>query len=228
MKTLSIWAHYHPWAARIAIIVSAVILMCIAILAGLLSYDAGHVMNSASPWISTLLIFILCAVYPNKQNKRYKIYQVRKALDVCLVISSFLLFASTSNQYAASGYRTQQVGSLAASSFSSSSLSKPVKPNFRQQKRVVKQWLKALREMYKKASPTSKTLLILLTVLVAVSLIILIAALSCNIACTSSAAIAWIVFLFGSAGVILLGRMVIHRIRRGPKHKSKAETNTDI
>ena len=228
MRNLSSWAFHHPWMARITITISSVILSCLALLLGCLSYDEAYTIPPVWTWVLAVFILLACAIYPQKKNAQYKAYRRRKAMDVLLATCSFLLLAFASNQYVAPNRTVQQGNAFGASSYAATSISKPGKPAFRQQKRMAKQWLKALREKYKKASPATKALLIFLTVLAAAGLILLVAALACGIACSSSEALALIVLLLGVTGVVLLARLVILRIRNGPKPKPLAEPASSL
>jgi len=69
-----------------------------------------------------------------------------------------------------------------------------------------------------------KALLIALTIIGAVGLLYLVAALACTLACNGSDAAAVIVAILGAAAVIWLTVVIIQRISRGPKKEEASET----
>lgn len=78
---------------------------------------------------------------------------------------------------------------------------------------------------------TKKTLLTILTIIVALGVLFLVAALSCSIACSGAEALALLVGLAGLAAVIVFTRLVLRRIKFGPRKKDANEeekTERDI
>jgi hypothetical protein len=85
-----------------------------------------------------------------------------------------------------------------------------------------------IREIKKANDPSKgeKVLLVILSILVALGLLYLVAALSCSIACSGSEAIALLVAIGGTAGVILLLIFVIRAIY-GKRRKKKEPVSTN-
>ncbi len=80
-----------------------------------------------------------------------------------------------------------------------------------------------LRQEYKDATKGERTALIVLSILIALGLLSLVAALSCNLSCSGSEGGAAVVAILGTGLIIFLLVKIIKRINRG---KPKEETST--
>lgn len=94
------------------------------------------------------------------------------------------------------------------------------KPFVKQHK---KEWRKIARSETKKTPLWVKILLTVLVVVVAAGLLYLLTGLACTLSCNGSEALAWIVFLVGSAGIIFCAVRIIQWIfgRKRKKRKKK-------
>lgn len=233
MKQISIWASQHKWPARIIIIVSYCLLNGIGLFLG----DALHVSQFIIPslWIYVIAFLFIggCIIYPSKKERAsYKnFYKQQKGTDLFLVSFSFLLVICFGNHYHVQRAQTPFYFTYAgAAEFS------PVKktlggetsiePSPKKKTSLIKQWKKKLRENirtirreYKHASPGERTALIIVTLLVAILLLYLVAALSCNLSCSGSDAAAVIVLLLGTGLIVFFAVRVIKRIKRGHRKR---------
>lgn len=95
----------------------------------------------------------------------------------------------------------------------------------RQEKRILKHELKKQVKIYIKSKLSGEkaegdqAFLIILTIIAALGVMYLIAALSCTLACNGSDGAAVAVAILGVAGVIWATIAIINRITRGPKKK---------
>jgi hypothetical protein len=73
--------------------------------------------------------------------------------------------------------------------------------------------------MYKQSSKSGKVALITVSVLVALILLFIVAAISCEIGCSESGAVAMIVLALGAGAIIFFLVRTIRRIRHGTKQQ---------
>lgn len=228
MKQISVWASLHKWPARILIVVSYFILNGIGLFLG----DGLHVFDFIIPsaWVY-LLGFLFIAgfiLYPSKKEKaRYKnFYRTQKSADLFLVSLSFLLVVCFGNHYNLQRAQTPFYFAYAGATEVTGAGSTPggetsIEPAPKKKTSFIKNWKKKLRENirtirkeYKDSSPGERTALIILAVLVAIGLLFLVAALSCNLSCSGSDGAAVAVALLGTALIVFLFVRVIKSITR--------------
>ena len=103
----------------------------------------------------------------------------------------------------------------------------------RQEKRILKEEFKKQIKIYAVAKITgnkdgaSKAVLIILTIIAAIGLLTLLAALACSLSCNGSDAAAVIVGVLGAAAIIWGTIVLVNRISRGPKKKSGNPTEPE-
>lgn len=237
MKKISIWASVNKWPARIIIVVSYFVLNTIALFLG----DALFIANAIIPalWIYVLGFIAIAAFifYPSKKTKSdyANFYRSQKTCDLLLISTGFLLIIAFGNHYQIPN--SQSPFSFTYAVAASSSMEKgvtelkvigpaPKKKGYliRQWKQKLKENIRRIRQEYKDASPGQKTALIIVTILVALILLYLVAALSCNISCSGNDAAAVIVLLLGTGLLVFLTVRMIKRINRGGPRKPKQAT----
>ena len=85
----------------------------------------------------------------------------------------------------------------------------------------IKTHVREIRAAVRNPGGAGKAALILLTIVVALALLYLVAALSCSIACSGAEGLAFTVALLGTGGVVFLTvvviRRILHRRRRDPE-----------
>ena len=244
MKKISIWASRHIIASRIIIVVSWIVLMLIGVYTG----SQLIILNVRFPSITMIffITFFLVAflVYPSRNNKKKKItiskfYLHQKSCDFILAFSSFCMIVYCSNH---SDRLFQSNNGVHATAFVTivhpkDSTRKPYKSisafassmkeangnplKWKERKKLLNEQVKAIK---KAAEPSKgeKTILIILSVLVALLLLSLIAALACSIACSGSGVVAALIMAGGTALVVFLLIGMIKRIT-GKKRKTIEE-----
>ena len=242
MKNLSFWARDHKWSARFLIVFSFVLLNCIGLFLGDALVVAKFIVPSL--WIYAIaFIFIVAFVtYPSKKEKsKYKnFYRRRKTADLLLLTTSFLLIISYGNHYLLQRNQSPFHFTYAnASEISTNVLpanENSIVPSPKKKSSLIKQWRKKLKENirtikkeYKDATPGERAALIVLTLIVAVALLYLVLALSCNLSCSGSDGAALVVGLLGTALIVFFSVRVIKRITRGkPKKETNAPQSTSL
>ena len=243
MKKISIWAKDHKWSARFLIIASFIVLNALAILTGVLLSSIG-----ISVPLTVMLLFAgaYCAafiVYPSRSLRRKKLtaakfYVRQKSCDLILAGSTFFMIVYMANhpdrlfQYgpainAAVASNSSLPGDSTVKTYKSiaafTASMKDEKGNllkWKERKKLLKEQVKAIKNA-DEPSKGGKIALIILSVLVAIGLISLIAALACSLSCGGSDVAAVIVGLGGTALVIWLLINMIRNINGKKKKKIK-------
>jgi hypothetical protein len=202
MRKISAFAYRHFVVAQILITISHVLLLCLAMqLAGLL--DSFNIFLSPQILVISLSLFVLIAfafkTNKNYYRKRFKYFSYGLILFVCICC-----FYSNDSNVRYNTYFT------AGGTFTN-----PVERTVSKAQHR-KEWRKAFKEIKSeiKASKgnTGKTFAIIGVVLGALALLAIVAVLSCSLACNGSGALALLVALAGSFGVVLLMTRIIKKI----------------
>jgi hypothetical protein len=220
MYTLSLWASRHQWQARVVIVLASLILYLVAWLCGALL--AAFETYISATWTSFFLFTGLgCMVlYPKRYTKAYHSYVFRKVLDTILTFCSVMLLFCFSNQQE----NTQRPDSFPPHFVNATHAARhyfPVKPVVKPQKQVLRKYIRTIKAYMSKASKKQNTALVILTVLLGIGLGLIVAMLSCSIACNGSGVAAGFVLTFGLTGIFFLCRNIIRNIRH-PKKKEPA------
>ncbi len=242
MKHLSIWAHRHHWPARFLMIFAWIILFFLAIISGA-NLMKQNILLSPAVFSTMVVVFLLAVLfYPfRQQRKTIKAnlhYRWQKSCDFLLAFSSFGMVLFAGNQ---PGILFQRYGSLYAATTSPVSLPKdssaktilPIKEfskkmydadgkllKWKEQKNMLKQQVKAIKSS-PGMSKAGKTMLTILAVLAALGLLLLVAALACDLSCNGSGAAAVLVGAAGTGLIIFLLIAVVRAIH-GKNKKKKA------
>ena len=233
MRKLSLWASDHPWTARVLIISLYIPLNLLGIITGDVLYDVG-VIFPGSFILSLISIVLLLVFYYPSRNARSpgSSYGKQKAFDFLLAMCTFCMVCFTGNQKNVEHpfTLTTKVISVPVStiqpSFPNSTFTEdPGKPKLSKKDswKKKKTFFKQIRKKYKDLSDGEKILLVFLTIVVAIGLIALLAALACSIACAGSEALAYVVFFLGTGAITFLAVHLIHKILR----KRKKPVNKD-
>lgn len=242
MKKISYWAKAHKWSARFIIVVSFLLLNGIGIVTGILLSQ----LDINVPVIVMVAFFTVFLIawfaYPSKDMKGKKInptafYIKQKICDFALAASAFCMVVYLGNHpdrlfqfYPSLNATVTSEPSLPTDSIKreyksvtafATSLKNENGNNlkWKERKKLLKEQIKGIK-MANDLSSGEKTLLIILSVLVALGLLYLVAALSCSISCGGADALAVIVAIGGTALVIYLLVIVIRSIN-GKKKKKK-------
>lgn len=242
MKKISIWARTHKWTARIILTLSFMLLNFIGFETGMFLSQSGTTIHSVIVWVFLCLFLIGTAVYPSKKYKGVKsglitFYAKQKSCDFLLAASTFgmaVYLGNNPDQLFAFDF---SAGSTISSTISlpKDSTGKPYKAikdfslsmkdangnslKWKERKKLLKQQIKSIKKD-NNLSPGTRVMLTILSVLVALGLLFLIAALSCNLSCEGSGAAAALVGVGGGALIIFLLVIAIRAIY-GKKRKKK-------
>ena len=237
MKKLSFWASNNPVKARLFIAFAHILGAVNTIILGVMFYlwDVG---TAFWPMFFLGNVFLLAYVlYPGRkdQNRWFRYSFVRqKVHDFTLVFSAIFTLALFINNFLALPQPTPspvtgEAMMIVHHNTPEVKTKKNLKAEFRAKAKKVRKSMRAefkqLKKDWKKARKDSregwkKGLLIALTVLVALALAWVIAALSCSIACSGNEALALVVLVVGWGGLVYAGFLLIRRILRGPPAKT--------
>lgn len=244
MKKISYWAKNHIWQTRMLIVVIYILLFTIGISTGKLLKDINVILSQGYFIACIVITLVLWTLYPERNFKRgissFASYIRRKLFDFSLGAVTFLMIVYTGNNWKLLFIRAEsaQASKIIRIPKDSTITNSPLIKNFigsiqnmdvskltqREKIRLIKKQIKAINQD-KETSKTNKTLLIILSILVAIGLLIGLAALSCSIACSSSGALAIIVAIAGTALIIFLLVRIIKRLNNPPQKKSEVIEN---
>lgn len=237
MRKISLWAKHHPLPAIASIIVIKILLAVIAFYIG----SALLAMNIHIPFIISILALIVLVaaalLYPSRHLTRVskkQFYTRQKSSDLVIATCSFVLIGTFVNN-------NFPVPGTTISSASSAIISKPPSAEeilaslqyrdksslTKKEKRILKEEFKKQVRVFAKAKITGnkkegeKALFILLTIIGAIGLLYLVAALACTLSCNGADVAAIIVMLLGLVAVIWGTIAIIKRISKGPKKKKE-------
>ena len=244
MKKISIWAKAHTWHARLLIVFIYVLLFAIGINTGKLLKEIN--VGFSQPYfiacvISTLLLWIC---YPSGKSKSGSSvsYVQRKVFDCSFGAVTFLMLLYAGNNDV-SVFKDQFVQAARITHSAKDSVNynnhlikdfigsiKGIDVSKLSQKEKIKLIKKQIKKINqdKETSKGSKTLLIILSILIALGLLFGLAALSCSIACSSSGALAIIVALAGTFVIVFFLVKIIKRISNPPPAKKEEKPDTEI
>lgn len=212
MKRISFWASKHKMPTRIFIVLAYIPLNFLAIYLGSLLAESNFFFSPS--FIYSVFILFITTVF--LYNNRFSYYK-RKLADFTLGLLTFLGICYYGNQVSNQTPVFPFSGLTVAVSLSNHSKLKETKEAnpFKEKisKKEFKNLKKNIREQKENGSGKN-VLLIVLTILLALGLLYLLAILSCSIACNGSEALAWIVLLFGTFGIVFLTFRIIRRIKK--------------
>ncbi len=200
MKTISLWAFANVWPARIILAICHIVLILMA----WLLVDLG---SAGALWLCAIPFIVAAALYIFSRRWCSRSFHLFAATGSFWLVTLFFQSGGSLQQPLTGGSFLQQVHASMAKE-QPQLKKKKSKPSFF--KRIT-------------GDKTKKTLLSILTIIVALGLLFLIAALSCSIACSGAEALALLVGLAGLAAVIFFTRRVLRRIKFGPRKKDVNE-----
>jgi hypothetical protein len=235
MRTLSFWAKHHPLYARIIIIISRCLLLCIAYFLGTRLVQSGVELSPLWLCFFVVVFFITGAVYPREPST--KNYAVRKRSDLIIACCSFLLMICVANDLnkPLPFYQTAQAVVPTDPLPYKYSEAKKLLEQFEKgekkkfslkEKRIIRREFNYQLLQYAKAkisgrkTDAGQTALIILACIAAVGLLYLVAALACSLSCNGSDVAAVIVGILGTAAIIW-GLIAVIRSINHKKPKTK-------
>ncbi len=243
MKKLSYWGKNNKPYARFLIIISFLFLTALGILTGTLLSESG-VQISTYALLTLISIYIFSiSLYPYLEKKRSgkkpeREYTRRKTFDFILASTGFCMIVCMGNQ---PNFLFQNSASLFAtelrnettpgdsslktyksiSAFAGSMKDASGKSlSWKAKKKLLKVQVKEIKKS-DELSGAAKTVLIVLSVIVALGLLMLVAALSCELSCSGSGGAAALVGIGGAALIIFLLIIAIRAINGNKRRKEK-------
>lgn len=204
MKTLSRWAFNHQWSARIIIVLCHCILICIALVIGILLDEEGIQLPEIVLTLFSILFLALLLKYPSRQKLAFTMpytYAHRKLADLGLIVSGFCLIISVTNQTIISEPPAMQVQMtiipLVYHHPQHEELRHERKELRRKAKQQIRDYIRDTRQGLSKAEAILIGVAFVIAFLISIALI---GALSCSIACSGLGALAIMFFLGGLLG----------------------------
>ena len=246
MRHISLWAKNHKWPSRMIIVGIYLLLNILGIYTGNLLKDIGMFIpelyfNSAI--IACVAIWIL---YPSKRDNhdgygKSTLYVRRKFFDFTLGAMTFLMIVFLSNNGAQILLKTN----IAVASFINPHVQdtgvydNALIKNFvtdiqkmdvsklsqKEKIRILKKQIKTIKHD-KTTSNGDKIALIILSILIALALLFLLAALSCSIACAGSEALSIIVLIAGTFLIVFFMLKIIKHIQHPRNKKNESAVST--
>jgi hypothetical protein len=248
MKKISIWAKNHKWPARIVIIVSYLLLTVIGFKTGNLLAELGIFISSIGLFVFASIYFCGFILYPSKEKRSGKkatsFYIRQKSCDLMLAASTFCMLVYIGNrpEVLSQQYQSLNATVITKPASTKDSISKNYKSikdfntsmqdengnmlKWKERKKLLKQQVKEIKKA-NDLSKGEKTLLVILSALVAAGLLILVASASCSLSCNGSEGAAALVAIGGTAVVIILLVIVIRAINGKKKRKEKQTVTQD-
>jgi protein-S-isoprenylcysteine O-methyltransferase Ste14 len=249
MRKISFWAKNHKPLARLAIIAIYILLNCTGVFIGILLSGLDFTFSIASLYGFICLFLAGIVLYPQKYQKGKKwigrkFYVRQKSCDFILAASSFcmiiflgnrpekLLFntallnaalevpVSQPKDSSAKTYKTINNFSFSLKDENGKSL------KWKERKKLLKAQIKGIKKA-NDLSDGEKIALIILSGLVALGLLSLVLALSCNLSCSGAGGAAALVAIGGTALIIFLLVIAIRAINgKKKKQQQNAEKPT--
>jgi len=242
MKKISYWAKDHIWETRAIIVIIYLLLNAIGIYIGRTLNEINVILPQAYFIISVICTILLWAWYPVRNGEKSHGYSTsyvrRKAFDLSLGLVTLFMIIYAGNHWQQLFIKTEsaQASKVIRISKDSSVYNHSLIQNFinlinnkdvsklsqREKVRLIKQQIKTVKKD-RETTKGEKTLLIILSVMVALWLLFGLAALSCNISCGGSEALAIMVLIAGTFLIVFFLVRIIKRINH-PRSK-KIEIN---
>ena len=241
MRKISLWAKHHR-------IQAIAFLVVIKLLLAVLAFYLGSVLlnlNVHIPFyvfiIALVALLIAAWLYPSRSRhssiSKNRFYAWQKSCDFLVATCSFVMIGTLVNTNlpipgSAVSFASNVVTNTTptAEEILASLQYRDKSTLTRQEKRILKEEFKKQLKIYAIAKikgdkgGASKTLPIILTIIAAVGLFFLVAAIACNLSCNGSDAAAVIVGVLGTALIIWGAVVLIKRISGGPKKDREGAT----
>ena len=230
MRRISRWAASHRNSARISIVLAYLLM-------NVLGFLLGDLLSSFEITVHPLVaygavaVFLFSAIfYPRSASEKKAPggYRKQKSLDIILLSATFLLIITFGNRLCLNG-KMLPVASTPSAVYgaSVSQLLNPRDPRpinkmeSKEFRKKLREHIQRLRKSSRDISKEGKVALSILTILVGIGLILLNAALACDLSCSGNEGAAFAVLLLGTALLIFLMVIIIRRINKGPRIKEE-------
>ncbi len=220
MRLLSYWAKANAPTARLLIVILYVFINIIALITGSLLWAIDIELQEGFLLMLAFISVSLYLLYPAKAS-----YYQRKLFHGLMAVCTFLLITFFGNKLHNSNSTWSFLNSTQAVTYHNNGSNEHVNyedkhiKEKRFQKKQAKTFLQKLAAK-KDRSNAAKILLITLTIIVALGLLYLLAALSCTIACNGVEALAILVAIAGTFGIVF-GVIRIIQVILGKERRKK-------
>lgn len=239
MRKLSFWAASNPWKARLIIACSHVLLIVLAWFTGITLKQSGILIPGILLLVITGIYFFAVYFYPSREQKeiigKKLFYSRQKFCDFLLAATAWgMIICIANNENVRTGVFTNLNASEIVTPVKKDPTAEEIlnsleyrdkKSLTRTEKRILKKEFNVQLKKYVKAKlsgdkeGSGNAGIIILSIIAALGLVYLVAALSCTLSCNGNDAAAVIVLLLGIAGIVI-GLILIFR---GLKRKSKRQ-----
>ena len=233
MKSLSRWGKANVRLTRVIVVLCHLSLLFLAVSLGIQLLNSGIEFPGWVRFAALAIWLFFVLIYPSRKKG---VYFRQKLSDYFIAFSTFMMICSVSNRSAVlRSLNEAYAGSTVTE------ISRPINPKAkeileslkhrdkksltRKEKRILKNEFKNQLGVYIAATLTGKkdeknnAGLIIITIVVALGLLYLVAALACSLSCNGMDGAAIAVALIGTVGIIWGTIAVIRRIKRGKKKK---------
>lgn len=212
MKNIAFWSRDHKMAARLLIAVCQILIICLGCYVGIGLAKSAFFIFPAVFYIFTGLFITINLLF----STRYKSYSFnrKKMLDGLVLLCSFVMIISLSNQQNISRVTLYKsiIGSFDQKKVSNA------EPAGRLSFKVARKQLKELRRIVKQERPSAG--LVLLAVISGILLSLLVASVSCSLACDGQDGLAILVLLAGLPAIFFLCRAILRSNKKKLKQQN--------
>ena len=234
MKSISLWAKKHVSAARVLITIIQIVLFFLADRMANLLVKAGIEIPTSLVFISLAMIGLCVLFYPRHTAKLsyQSSYYKRKGLEITVAICSYIIITTclNNNTILASSRQPSNAALIEGDHpnrlalFSNPSSQKTTTLSKSSKKKELRTQWKALKKAIRDGKDDEGGQIFLI-ILLGIGLSLLLGALVCSIACSGADAIAVLVAISGTAGIIFLcTRLIQNATGKRPFKKKKQET----
>lgn len=240
MKKISFWAKGHVLQSRILIIFFWITLNIIGVFLGKLFKELNITIPEYSFNICLCFLLILWIKYPQNRNKatyrRHIFYFHKKLFDLFFAVLTFIVIVYTGNHWKNLSVNTQKAAASTILNLpkDSSVYKNLIIKNFifiiksqdksrvssHDKRKLIKKQIRTINKT-KDLSKTEKTILIILSILIASTLLMGVAVLSCSLSCSGMEGLAALVGIGGITLIIILLLQVLKRINRKKEDTKK-------
>jgi fatty acid desaturase len=242
MRKISFWAKHHRLQAIAFLVIIKLLLALIAFYIGLSLLDLDIYIPFFVFAIALFILIIAALIYPSRHLTRLsknQFYIRQKSCDFIIAACSFVMIGTlVNNNFPLPGTTISLASNVTAIKPTAeeilASLQYRDKSTLtKQEKRILKEEFMKQLKVYAVAKVTGNTSdagkagLIILTIVAALGLLYLVAALACTLSCNGSDAAAIIVVILGTAIVVWGTVTLIRRILHGPKKKKEESSGSN-
>ena len=236
MRKISLWAKHHRPQAVGFLVLLKLTLALLAFYLGSSLADVNIKLSFSVFFVALVVLLIAAILYPTGK-KRSNVsgnvfYKWQKSCDFIVAASSFTMIVTLANTNFATPINSAVNAATVIASPDPTAEEILASLKHRDKSTLTKKEKRILKDEFKKqvkvyavaklkghTSDAAKAGLIVLTIIGALGLLYLVAALACSLSCNGSDAAAVIVGILGLALVVWGSVALIRRIVRGPKQK---------